>query len=174
MTVAPGKSGATKDPVASAPRMFGGELEGQRLPWAWAVRQLTDARHYWIGTTRPDGRPHSRPVWGVWFDNRLYFSTGSLAAQNLASNAEITVHVETASGEAVIVEGTAEEATKGARLRQVFTDYNRKYLWDMDPEHPDGPMYAVKPRVVFGWVSDPSGLDHGAAFHGTATRWRFP
>jgi Pyridoxamine 5'-phosphate oxidase len=153
--------------------MFGGHLESQRLPWAWAVHQLTEARHYWIGTTRPDGRPHSRPVWGVWLDNRLYFSTGSLAAGNLASSPEITVHVESSQGEAVIIEGVAEQARNSAVLRQVLAVYNKKYLWDMDPDHPDGPLYAVKPRVVFGWVSDPSGLDHGAAFHGTATRWLF-
>src|SRR4051794_38828617 len=99
--------------------MFGGHPESQQLPWAWAVGQLTAARHYWIGTTRPDGRPHSRPVWGVWLDNRFYFSTGSLAAGNLTSNAEITVHVESSAGEAVIIEGIAEEMRQRAKLRQI-------------------------------------------------------
>lgn len=36
-----------------------------------------------------------------------------------------------------------------------------------------GPLYAVRPRVAFGWLSDDSGMDRGSAFHGTATRWRF-
>ncbi len=154
--------------------MFGGSLESQRLPWAWAVDQLTRARHYWISTTRPDGRPHARPVWGVWLDDVFYFSTGSLAAGNLASNPEITVHVESDAGEAVIVEGIVSELRGRPRLRRVLDIYNEKYHWDMSPDSPEGPLLAVTPRVVFGWVSDPSGLDCGARFHGTATRWRFP
>ena len=28
---------------------------------------------------RSDGRPHTRPVWGVWLDGAFWFSTGSLA-----------------------------------------------------------------------------------------------
>jgi hypothetical protein len=38
---------------------------------------------------------------------------------------------------------------------------------------PMGPYYTVHPQVAFGWISDETGLDDGAAFHGTATRWRF-
>lgn len=164
---------STPEPIASAPRMFGGRPRPQQLPWAWAVHQLAQARHYWISTTRPDGRPHSRPVWGVWLDNVFYFSTGSLAAENLTANPEITVHVESAAGEAVIIEGVAEALRSKPLLRRLLSIYNEKYHWDMDPESPDGPLYAVQPRVVFGWVSDPTGVDHGAAFHGTATRWKF-
>ena len=162
-----------KDPKPSAPRMFGGHPDREHLPWAWAVHQLTHARHYWIGTTRPDGRPHARPVWGVWLDNTFYFSTGSLAAENLAHSPEITFHVESPAGEAVIVEGVAEALRSKPQTRRVLALYNEKYHWDMDPDAPDGPLYAVRPRVIFGWVSDPSGIDHGSAFHGTATRWRF-
>ena len=43
----------------------------------------------------------------------------------------------------------------------------------MDPDELPGPFWRVEPSVGFGWVSDESGLDGGAAFHGTATRWRF-
>src|SRR5207302_7821785 len=95
------------DPEPSQPRMFGGHLEPVRLPWKWATERLSRARNYWIATTRQDGQPHSRPVWGVWLDDAFYFSTGSLAAQNLAANPAITVHLESGS-EVVIIEGAAE------------------------------------------------------------------
>ena len=104
--------------------MFGGELEPAPLPWGWAVERLTDARHYWISTTRTDGRPHSRPVWGVWVDDSFCFSTGSLAAGNLTRSPEICVNVENDRGEAVIVEGVADvvddaaTAAAGARRLQ--------------------------------------------------------
>ena len=154
------------------PRMYGGYLEPVRLPWGWATERLTRERNYWIATTRPDGRPHSRPVWGVWLDGSFYFSTGSLAAQNLAVNAAITVHLESGS-EVVIIEGVAETVSDVALVEDVVSVYNAKYHWDMDPNNLPGPFYVVRPQVAFGWVSDESGFDGGAAFHGTATRWRF-
>lgn len=162
-----------KEPSASRPRMFGGQLQPAQLPWSWAQHQLNNARHYWISTTRPDGRPHSRPVWGVWLDNVLYFSTGSLAAENLAANPQITVHVESSAGEAVIIEGVAVAGVPTSTAKRVVGIYNEKYHWDMDPASAGDDLYRVTPGVVFGWVSDPSGIDRGAAFHGTATRWQF-
>jgi hypothetical protein len=165
----PGKSA---DPEASQPWMFGGHLEPVRLPWQWATERLSRAHNYWIATTRPGGQPHSRPVWGIWLEETFYFSTGSLAAQNLLANAAITVHLESGS-EVVILEGTAEPIRDVPLVERVVSLYNQKYHWDADPHNLPGPFYAVHPRVAFGWLADESGLDGGAAFHGTATRWRF-
>ncbi len=160
------------NPNSDQPRMFGGHLQPVRLPWNWATERLTSSRNYWIATTRPNGQPHSRPVWGVWFNNAFYFSTGSLAAQNLAKHPAITVHLESGS-EVVIIEGIAEHVTDAPLVKQVMTIYNQKYHWDTDPNDSSEPLYVVHPQLAFGWCSDNSGLDHGSAFHGTATRWRF-
>ena len=165
-------AGGRGDPEVSQPRMFGSYMGSAKLPWTWATERLTRARNYWIATTRPDGKPHSRPVWGVWLDDAFYFSTGSLAAQNLAANPAITVHLESGS-EVVIIEGAAEVVGDAGLVERVVSLYNQKYNWDMDPNDLPGPFYAVRPRVAFGWLSDESGLDRGSAFHGTATRWRF-
>jgi hypothetical protein len=51
---------------------------GERLPWSWAVEQLTAARNYWICTTRRNGGPHAMPVWGLWLDDAVWFSTTRL------------------------------------------------------------------------------------------------
>ena len=160
------------DPESSQPRMFGGHLEPVGLPWTWATARLTQARNYWIATIRPDGKPRSRPVWGVWLDDNFYFSTGSLAAQNLAISSAITVHLESGS-DVVIIEGVAEVVSDAALVEQVVSLYNQKYHWDVDPNNLPGPFYAVRPQVAFGWLSDESGLDRGSTFHGTATRWLF-
>lgn len=160
------------EPEPGQPWMFGGHLEQVRLPWTWATEQLAQARNYWIATTRPDGQPHSRPVWGIWLDDTFHFSTGSLAAQNLAINPTITVHLESGS-DVVIIEGVAEPVSDASMVERVVSLYNQKYHWDVDPKHLPGPFYAVRPQVAFGWLSDETGLDRGSAFHGTATRWRF-
>lgn len=160
------------DPEPSQPRMYGGYMGSAELPWAWAIERLTRARNYWIATTRPDGKPHSRPVWGVWLDDTFYFSTGSLAAPNLSARPAITVHLESGS-EVVIIEGVAEPVSNLALVEQVVSLYNQKYDWNVDPHNLPGPFYAVRPQVAFGWHFDESEISPESSGLGTATRWRF-
>jgi Pyridoxamine 5'-phosphate oxidase len=94
------------DPEPGQSWMFGNRTGSGEIPWEWATERLSHARTYWIATTRPTGQPHSRPVWGVWLDNTLYFSAGSLAAKNLTTQPAITVHLESGN-EVVIIEGMA-------------------------------------------------------------------
>ncbi len=152
--------------------MFGSTLEPQRLPWSWAVERLVEARTYWIATTRPDGRPHARPVWAAWIDGSLNFSTGSLAAGNLAANPAITVHLEI-DPEVVILEGTAAEITDRAELQGVLDAYNLKYGENLTVDTLPGPFLRVIAERAFGWIAAGDASDGGAQFHGTATRWRF-
>lgn len=49
---------------------------GSRLTWERVSEVMARTRNYWIGTAGPEGRPHAAPVWGVWLDGVLYFSTG--------------------------------------------------------------------------------------------------
>lgn len=168
----PSESEAPRQPLVDRPRMYGGHLEPTRLPWAWAVERLLAAHSYWIATTRPDGRPHTRPVWAVWLDGAVCFSTGSLAAANLADRPDITVHLESGT-EVVILEGTAAVISTEAVIVRVCAAYNTKYAEDLTAETLPGPFHEVRPRVAFGWVAADTFTDAGASFHGTATRWRF-
>src|SRR5262249_52204175 len=128
---------------------------------------LERAENYWLATTREDGRPHCMPVWGVWVDERFYFSTGpkSRKARNLAANANCVVCAEPAK-EAVIVEGTAAAVIERSEMLRVAPAYDRKYNEDI-MKHLDageGPLYRVTPRVVFAFTY---GLPK------SATRWMF-
>jgi hypothetical protein len=164
--------GGSIDPEPSKPWMFGRSVGSAELPWEWATERLSKARTYWIATTRPTGRPHIRPVWGIWFDNTLYFSTGSLAAQNLATQSAITVHLESGN-EVVIIEGVAQQVNNASLLEQVVSLYNQKYHWNLDPQHLAGPFYAVQPQVAFGWHFEDAELNPASSVLGNATRWRF-
>lgn len=143
---------------------------GELLPWSWAEQRLSAAQNYWIATTRPSGRPHCRPVWGVWLPDGFWFSTGSLAARNLPRNDEITVHLEDGQ-EVVIVEGTAHAETDEASLQAMCDVYSRKYDYLITPAEGGvydtsglgGPAQHVTPRVVFGWDQEMS----------SPTRWTF-
>ena len=159
-------------PELSQPRMFGDYVGSASLPWGWATERLSRARNYWIATTRPTGQPHSRPVWGVWLDTTFYFSTGSLATQNLTAQPAITIHLESGS-EVVIIEGVAQQLSDRSLLEQVVSLYNQKYNWDLDPKQLPGPFYAVRPQVAFGWHFEESEIDRETTALGNATRWRF-
>ena len=164
--------GGRGDPEPSQPRMFGDSVGSAELSWMWATERLSRAHTYWIATTRPTGQPHSRPVWGVWLDMAFYFSTGSLAAQNLATQPAITVHLESGN-EVVIIEGVAQQVSDVSLLEQVVNLYNQKYHWNLDPMHLDGPFYAVRPQVAFGWHFEESDINPESSALGNATRWRF-
>ncbi len=166
------------EPKASRPYMPDyGLLDAQSgrglLPWSWASERLLKARNYWLATMCPDGQPHMMPVWGVWLDETFYFSTGrrSRKARNLAANPRCIVCPERAD-EAVILEGVAEEVTDFSLLKQVADALSQKYQWVIEPtqdgvrdEHGNGgPVFAVHPRVVFGFSED---------LTSSATRWLF-
>jgi hypothetical protein len=138
-------------------------VPGQRLPWERVEGWLVASRNYWICTTRPDGRPHAKPVWGVWVDDRVLWSTHerSVTARNLATNPAVCVHVESGD-EAAICEGEfAFEEDPGVRAR--FVDaYEEKYHHRLDG---DETAYALRPRTCLSWLE--------ADFPATATRWVF-
>jgi len=136
------------------------------IPWRLAVRTLSKSHNYIVATTRPDGRPHCMPVWGVWIDNVFYFSTArsSRKARNLASNPNCVVCPESDNQTSIVVEGVAAELTNRAALKKIFAAYNLKYDWDASPEL--GPVYAVRPTVAIGIIE--------FAMQGSTTKWEFP
>ncbi len=67
--------------------------------------------------------------------------------------------------EAVVVEGLAERVTNTRLLSQFRKAYRGKYLEDIDTRL--FPVYVVRPRVAFGFISDPK------RWAGSATRWIF-
>jgi nitroimidazol reductase NimA-like FMN-containing flavoprotein (pyridoxamine 5'-phosphate oxidase superfamily) len=159
------------DPKASRPNMpgYGMMFQGdwKALPWTWAVGRLSGAHNYWVATTRKDGRPHVMPIWGIWLDCMFYFSTGrrSRKSRNLAANPSCVICPEGA-GEAVILEGLADELRDSNVRRQVRDAYKKKYDSDLDSYSAD-PIYAVRPRVVFGLVESSDKI------RGNPTRWSF-
>jgi hypothetical protein len=141
------------------------------LPWSWAVERLEQARNYWFSTTRPDGRPHAMPAWGVWLDGVLYFegSPATRRLRNTAANPAIVVHLESGD-EVVILEGEAQPAGKpdralAERLAAIFTaKYAATHDYRPAPDQWDrGGLWALRPRVAFAWAEFPK----------TVTRWRF-
>ena len=162
-----GHTSPSAEPRPGRPNIPGyGIPESQEglVPWSHATEQLETARHYWMATVRPDGRPHAVPTWGAWVDGTFYTEGGGRKVANLRANPHVVVHLE--SGEdVVIVEGVAEEISRPERslFERIDAGYAAKYGYKpsdnlSSPEeepYPEGGLFAVRPRVAFAWTRFP-------------------
>lgn len=130
------------------------------LPWSHVGERMERSRNYWVGTVRPDGRPHVVPVWGVWLDGTLYFGGGpdTLWSRNLAATPQVAVHLESGD-DVVILEGTVERITDPAHplVSRIDDAYEAKYHMRHGT-----PFWVLRPQVAFAWSKFPD----------NTTRWR--
>jgi nitroimidazol reductase NimA-like FMN-containing flavoprotein (pyridoxamine 5'-phosphate oxidase superfamily) len=150
-------------PTADRPHMPGYGVAGPDaglLPWSWAEERLREAWRYWVVTVSAGGEPHAMPVWAVWLDDALWFSTGgrSRKARNLRGEPRCVVHTE--GPDVVVVNGVAEEGD----LARMAGAYGAKYP-ELPPDPASNPIVRVRPVSVIG-------IDE-REFATSPTRWRF-
>jgi hypothetical protein len=148
------------------PKIFGIKPRKQYLPWSHAEERLARSRNYWICTARPDGRPHSTPVWGLWLDHALYFGTArsSCKARNLGHNGAVSIHLESGD-DVIILEGRALEVSDDLVFKKLDRASRTKYNMPLLIIPGESIIYRVQPRVVLAWLEKD--------LPGTATRWEF-
>ena len=161
-------------PRVSRPYMPGYGISGPEegsglLQWSWAAERLTAARNYWVATVWPTGRPHLMPVWGMWDDSTLWFSSaaGSRKTKNLRADPYCVISTESAS-DPVIIEGPARVVTDRGTLQRVIDLMNAKYATNIEVSFLDPEVnatFGVRPQRVFGM--------RDADFTGSPTRWIF-
>jgi hypothetical protein len=163
-------------PVRSAPR-FPAEYgepskEAGQLPTEWLEERLSKAKNYWLSTTRPDGRPHARPVDGVWVDGALCFGGAEATrwARNLRNDPALTVSLG-GEDEALILEGDVEWVEDPEHLlagpsQQASRDKYPQYYPRGNAPLPFRPFFALRPRVAYGWILE--------TFPASTTKWVWP
>jgi nitroimidazol reductase NimA-like FMN-containing flavoprotein (pyridoxamine 5'-phosphate oxidase superfamily) len=109
------------------------------------------------------------PVWGVWHERSLWFSSGngSRKARNLASNPRCAVSTDNPA-EPVVVEGTAERVADLDAIAAFARLIDVKYSTSYGPDFYDPAVnstFRVQPLSVFGLTQDD--------FAGSPTRWLF-
>jgi hypothetical protein len=162
--------------------------------WADAAERLAhpeQGRTYWLATVRPDGRPHLRPLLGLWLDDAFYFITGETArkGQNLAHDPRCAIGKSSTTLPAldIILEGEARKVSDDATLHHVVAAYGSQMSWPLEvgdghvfgPNAPTaGPppyaVYALVPTTAVGLpgiAGTEEGVGSGGAF--SPTRWRF-
>ena len=152
------------------------------IPWSRPLDLLDggafrDAAAF-LGTVRPDGRPHSARIGAAWYDGHAYFQTGSQTrkARNLEANPACTLSTSL-TGIDLVFEGFAERVTDGPTLEAVAAVW-RDGGWAAEVSGdgivapynalgtgpPPWQVYRVAAHTVFGVATaEPYG----------ATRWRF-
>jgi pyridoxamine 5'-phosphate oxidase-like protein len=153
------------------------------LPWS-RPHDLLEAdpeqpgASFFLGTSRPDGRPHAAGVGVVWVGGDLYFTAGpgTRKARNLAANPACTISVGL-NGIDLVLEGEAARVTDAPTLERLAARY-RGIGWPAEVEGdaftapfsapsagpPPWQLYRFTLHTAFGVsTAEPWG----------ATRWRF-
>lgn len=140
------------------------------LAWSWAVERISGSRYYWISTVRPNGQPHLMPVWGVWMQEQVWFSSSgaSRKALNIGSNPWVVVSTDDAT-EPVVVEGSAHRVSSVGEpelVHEFARPVNAKY----ETEYPaefflENATIRVRPERVIAMTE--------SEFESSPTRWTF-
>lgn len=90
--------------------------------------RLRDEEILWLTTVRPDGRPHSVPVWFLWENAQVLILSrpGTQKIRNLHGNRFVTLALDHAEKGVVILEGSAELPEEKADSATMQT-YGEKY-----------------------------------------------
>jgi uncharacterized pyridoxamine 5'-phosphate oxidase family protein len=148
-------------PIASAahfPTDYGqtAETRANLLDWREVAARIETARNYWLATTDSAGRPHLRPVDGVFVDGALCFggSPRTRWVRNLQERPEVSASLPD-DDHAVILEGRAELISDpDLPVSIALAPANRaKYPQYFDSDAPSEfqPFWCVRPRRVFAW-----------------------
>lgn len=135
-------------------------------------------RPSYLGTSRPDGRPHAAGIGALWYDGDLYFTSGpgTRKSRNLATIPAATIAMSL-EGIDLVFEGDVARVTDRETLEAVAARY-RNDGWPAEVEGdaftapfsapsagpPPWRLYRLHFHTVFGVATaEPYG----------ATRWRF-
>lgn len=140
-------------------------------------RPVDEVRTY-LGTVRPDGRPHAAGIGAIWHDGDMYFVSGpdTRKSRNLAANPACTISIGL-DGIDLVLEGEAARVTDKETLETVAGLY-RADGWPVEVAGdaftapysapsagpPPWRLFRFRFHTAFGVATaEPNG----------ATRWRF-
>ena len=152
------------------------------LPWSrprdLLATSATANTSFFLGTVRPDGRPHAAAVGALWHDGDLYIVSGpqTRESRNLVANPSCTISVGL-QGIDLILEGQTTRITDQPTLETVAGLY-RETGWPTQVEGDaftapySAPSAGPPPWYLYRFTFHTAFGVATAEPHG-ATRWRF-
>ncbi len=126
-------------------RNLGSSYDLPDFPWSRPHDLITQGAlgadiPMFLGTVRPDGRPHSAGIGAAWSDGDLYFTAGpgTRKARNLTINPAATLSIRL-PGIDLVLEGTARRVTDRPTLDRLAAIY-RDLGW---PAEVDGDAFTA-------------------------------
>ena len=155
------------------------------IPWSTARDLLVAGTPhadipFFLGTTRPDGRPHAAGIGALWLDGDLYFTSGHGArkARNLAANPACTISARL-EGIDLILEGTAVQVTDQPTLEAAAERFRAggwpaEVAGDALTAPYSAPSAGPPPWYLYRFTFHTAfGVGMTGAGTAGATRWRF-
>lgn len=109
------------------------------LPWSrprdlLAAGPAQPGTSFFLGTSRPDGRPHAAAIGALWLDGDIVFTSGpgTRKSRNLAANPACTIAISLV-GIDLVLDGEATRVTDGTTLAEVARLY-REVGWPAEVE----------------------------------------
>ena len=145
------------------------ESRSELQEWGDVAARITAAKNYFLATTTDDGRPHVRPIDGVFVDDTLAFggSPETRWVRHLQRRPAASASLPD-DDNAVVIDGEVEYVTDpGSPLAKAVLAANvTKYpQYYSDGDHEFLPFWALHPRLVYAWSL--------TGFPGKATRFDF-
>ena len=109
--------------------MYKPSLDMSQPRHAHADERLRNDLMIWLGTVRPDGRPHLVPVWFLWDGSTiLIFSKNDHKVRNIQSNQRVMLALDDTKGgeDVVMIEGVAALLEPGS-VTPALPAYEKKY-----------------------------------------------
>jgi PPOX class probable F420-dependent enzyme len=131
---------------------------GGELPWRTVNLTLQVTRSAWLSTTRPDGRPHAAPVWFLWEEGTVYFTTAATSQKGVNLSTQAYAVLQVGDGDdVIIVEGQTRLVADPGERRQVGERYGEKYVEPVTGERAvvDGlgaALYRLDANRVMAWI----------------------
>lgn len=141
----------------------------QPVQWETATERFAEGGWFWLSTVRPDGRPHTMPVFAAWAHPVFYVASkdGARKSRNLYQN-DACVITKDAGAMHIVVEGTARHVWDEGTLARASRAFADVYEWptrvgdsELDADYgaptSGGPPYQVfeiTPRKAFVFPTD--------------------
>ncbi len=115
------------------------------------IAKLESQQNIWLGSVRPDGRPHLAPVWFVWHNGKIYIGTDpkSVKIRNIRHNAHVALALEDGT-HPVICEGSARPVEK-PWPEPLLAAFFAKYEWDLNKEEQYNAVVEITPEKWLAW-----------------------
>lgn len=131
------------------------ETTAEVLPWDEVAARIAASPNYWLASTTDDGRPHLRPVDGVFVEGTLAFggSPETRWVRHLQSRPAISVSLPD-DDHAVILEGDAALVTDPDLPLSAAVDAANVQKYPQyfgDGEHAFHPFWTLRPQRVYAW-----------------------